>query len=261
MLTPDEKIDLLSLELGEFLVDMENQAELSIHGIRKRTKFIRALLKLKTDQPVILAEKMKLMSRLLAPYRDARVMLDTYLMLIESSQDDGETSFETELRQDPDLLRSLPEPLARETMHHLLFDFNLQLKVSRMDISKELIYQGIDESFDLVKKFFLLVQTSSESELVHSWRKKTKRLWYQLRFVYGDEAENGDQTLLTIDTLGNLLGEIHDLDMFSDRLANTDQEDLLTVAKVRREQLLKESLTQAAEFFNSFKTSFPKILL
>ncbi len=85
------------------------------------------------------------------------------------------------------------------------------------------------------------------SEAVHTWRKKTKRLWYQLRFIFGDELEQTDHPLILSDLLGKILGEIHDLDVLMTLFPSQSNPGLYDFILKKREQLLKQAISQGEE--------------
>ena len=242
MLTPAEKIELLTTDLGDFLANLEGQAEQSIHGIRKRSKYIRALLKLCRGTPPNLTDKMKSINRHLAPYRDAQVLLDTFLLLQQSARFQNYQALEQQLQQNPFLVSgSLSRPMI-EIIQQLLFDFNLQLNVSKTEVALDLIQHTLQETFLSGKKLFGKVQDNPGSKQIHRWRKSTKRLWYQLRYLYGEKINQPDHPLMYSNSLGEILGRIHDLDNLEEILDSERHAELLTVLSINRKKLLAEAL-------------------
>jgi len=77
--------------------------------------------------------------------------------------------------------------------------------------------QGLARSKARVVKAWYRATRSTETELLHEWRKKVQRLKYQLRLP--DPGARHTQ----IDRLSDCLGEIHDLDVLADFLETFDQ--------------------------------------
>ncbi|MEA3287730.1 MAG: CHAD domain-containing protein [Candidatus Marinimicrobia bacterium] len=208
-----KKIKTLLMELQKFLADIESQPELAIHGIRKRTKYIRALLAIDPASATELRGCMKKLSSILASYRDARVNLDTYQTIIQINNSLTNPAIETRLKQNSFLAKQLPVDTELEIIKHLLEDFIAQLESCSHAISDDQMLQRIESSFHSGKKGLERVKREANVRAIHAWRKKTKLLWYQLRFLFGDELEEHEHPLVLSNALGKLLGEIHDLDV------------------------------------------------
>lgn len=260
MLPGSEKMKLLLFELKNHLTDIEKQPELAIHEIRKRTKFLRALLLLQPDSPPSLNTILKKVSRFLAPYRDTQVNLDVYQATIESFRGLQNPELEKMLRQDPLYIKPYPEMSVLETMDTLLAEFTEQLQISASTLSPALIFQGVEKSFESGRKALENVRTNSRVNIVHAWRKKTKRLWYQLRLLFGDEQEELNHPLVHSNELGSLLGEIHDLDVFTLLLTTESTRALREAIQEKRQQLLIEALALGETFYIQNRTHFYQLV-
>ncbi len=249
MLPIPEKMNSLITEIQEFLIKIETESSLSIHGIRKRTKFLRALLKLQSGSPPGLNRSVKKVSRFLASYRDAQINLDIYHAITDSSTNLKDPELETMLRQNPFYLKQYPEPSIIKTMQTLLTEFTEQLNTSALDLSPNQIFQGIKHSFESGTKALENVRVNSESNIVHTWRKMTKQLWYQLRLIFSDEQEALDHPLVLSNNLGKQLGEIHDLDFFMILLNPGNNSNLRKAIQEKRQQLLSDVMVLGDVFY------------
>ncbi|MCF7824064.1 MAG: CHAD domain-containing protein [Candidatus Marinimicrobia bacterium] len=249
MINLDDKISELLNELDAFVTTIEEQPEISIHGIRKRSKYIRALLKFNQDFPPNLGRSMHMINRIVAPYREAGVMLGTYKQLTESPHVEPDPSLEASLYQNPFIVNPVPHEAVIDTIHKLLLDFRLQMRISTTEISLETIHDHLEDTYQSGKRLFRQAQTSSESQLLHNLRKKTKRLWYQLRLLYGDELAEPDHPLNQSQELGIQLGLIHDLDIFIDMLVRENRTKLFAKAQEPRLHLLKQSLLLGTKLY------------
>ena len=248
----NEKIIFLFTELNEFLKNIHKDPELSIHGLRKRTKFIRALLRFDPIGYVNLNTVLRDMSRVIAPYRDASVNLGTFNSLRLDSPELVNSQIEAKLQSNSYILNPIPSPNELARIEELVFRFREEFDRSIAEPSSQMVYLRIYKSFKSGKKALKRVQSDTDIELVHTWRKRTKRLWYQLRFLFGDELENQGHPLNSSHNLGTLLGEIHDLDVFCLGLSHEDDATLMEHIAKKRLGLLKESLLEGEKLYSQW---------
>ena len=206
------KIKLLLKDIHSTLAHIKKEPVLAAHEIRKRTKYIRALLAINPELTVDLKTLMRSISDILAPYRDAQVNWDTYQIIISADDSLIDQSIHDKLQQNPFFIEQGPKTLEIEKIHGLIEAFSAHLKTIPANDSDQIIEQ-IKLSHLSGKKALGRVKKDSRSQIVHRWRKETKRLWYQLRFIFGDLHDDPNHPLSLSQTLGQLLGEIHDLDV------------------------------------------------
>ncbi len=236
-------------QLQNFLVDINTEPELAIHGIRKQTKFLRSLLRLAPDSPASLNEMMKTVSSIVAPYRDALVSLETYQTIVDASIALQDPELENKLRYNQHFLKRFPDSTDIERINTLVLDFSRQLDTTVFNPTGELIFLRVYKTFKSSTKMLNKVKMDPGSERVHTWRKKTKRLWYQLRFIFGDELQQLNHPLTSSNLLGKILGEIHDLDVFLTLLPPQSNPNLRDFVLDRRGQLLQEAIRQGDQLY------------
>ena len=104
------------------------------------------------------------------------------------------------------------------------------------------------------------VRQNSNMEDLHTWRKKTKRLWYQLRFRFGDLIDDLNHPLNLSDQLGQLLGEIHDSDVFELLLAARSNLNLHQLINSRRSELLLQAFDLGDRLYIQGQPIFSQLL-
>jgi len=244
-----EEIIQLLRELNEFLIDIHIDPILAIHGIRKRTKFLRAILRFDSGAYAIQNSYLRKVSHILAPYRDAHVNLETYQSIVEASNELLDPRLESGLQQNPHVLKPLPNPYEIAEIDRLVSVFTRQFQAGSIDPSAEMTYLQINSSFESGQKTLQNAINNPKSETIHSWRKKVKRLWYQLRFLFGDDLEQREHPLVRSQVLGTLLGDIHDLDVFQSLLPSIAGLDLRAFIVNRREQLLVQAFDLGGKLY------------
>jgi CHAD domain-containing protein len=245
------KTKQLTAELHIFLSEIYEDPILSIHGIRKRSKFLRALIKLNPALPNELTKRLNIMSGLLAPYRDAQVNMDTYSSLVNLSIMNADPSIENILKQNEFLQKGLPDESEMDDLNRQLEMFIEKLSTSNLDISQTIIIEGINRAHLSGIKALSKAQVDPKSEIVHNWRKKTKQLWYQLRFVFGDEMADPDHPCAQSESLGKYLGEIHDLDVFIELLSPDRHASQIDAIRGKRQSLVSASFTLGALLYST----------
>ena len=254
--TLPQTIALLLEDIQSQIAIMRQDPVISTHTIRKRTKFIRALLVLDPDSPEEMKTKLKTISHILSPYRDAQVNLDTYQTIISQTDLMGFPEIEVALNRNPFVLDPFPAKVNVANIKTLTAGLSGQLKASKTNLSTQVIYSRVYQSFNSGKKALQRVRINPESELVHVWRKKTKLLWYQLRFLFGDELDKPDHPLTLSNTLGKLLGEVHDLDVVMSLLALEQKHPFQLLAQKLRQEQLTRSLNIGQSLYSYQKSKF-----
>ena len=232
----------LVFELQEYLEVLEANPTESIHAMRKRTKFIRALLRLDPDSPETLDGQLKTFSRKIAPYRDAVVDLQTYDHVVELYPHLHDDRIKATILGNPYLDPQKFSPGDYAELTELAMDIQKQMDSAILNPSDQLIYLRTYKTHKSGKKGFKRVKKNTDSEIVHTWRKRTKRLWYQLRFQFGDAPEDMNHPVNLCDTLGSSLGEIHDLDNLMNLFPLENHTRFREIINDHRHELLREAI-------------------
>lgn len=231
----------LILLLQKSHMEIESQPVLAIHDFRKHTKFLRALLQLIPGSASQLKKTLKHSGRTLAPYRDAQVNLETWQSLNDSRSAIYNQEIDATVTQHPYILNPRPSTSDLNSINQHMVTLNQYDLWDTLDLQKTVLSRRIEKSFHTGLTAMEKILDNPEPELLHKWRKRTKRLWYQLRFACGDDHAQEDHPVIVCDQLGKHLGEIHDLDMFSQlNYVKSDQRLLQAVAQ-KRIDLVKQA--------------------
>lgn len=195
------------------LRDDTTTAELRVHGARKASKRVRALLRViraALPGPRFRAANYGLRdaARGLAAARDAAVALATFDELVPL----------------PDAaLAAVRDGLAGE------------------GLTWDVLADGLEASYRQGRLAMRAAFSAPEDEAFHDWRKRAKDLWYQVQLVR-DACEpvlGGLEELL--DELGERLGDDHDLAVLAAQPAAAGQGELAASIARRRERLRREA--------------------
>lgn len=228
-----------------------------VHGLRKLTKFIRALLVLDRTKPPLADEAMKQISAILAPYRDAQVNLYNFQVLITDHEGIASPKLARVLQENPFLLQTHPRDGQLEQLEQLLQSIGRDLKAEHgTPLDHGRILEGIQRSFEQARQIFSRLEPDSEMETVHKGRKRVKRLWYQLRFIFDDQEQAPEHIQSRFDILGSLLGEIHDLDMLLVQARELADPSFIRVLSEKRTTQLGLVLALGSPVFADTPASF-----
>ncbi len=252
-------INLLSDTLNVIPLQGQHSA-IAIHELRKLTKYMRALLQLNPATHREVSKNLKSISAVLAPYRDAQVNMDIYTLLTDNSPHLHEAELERSLRGNPFYLDAKPISALAENIEQLLSDLDRNLQQLAPEPDPELIFELIHEGYASGYQAMDQVKLDPNMEDLHSWRKKTKRLWYQLRFLFGDTVEALNHPLNLSDQLGQLLGEIHDSDVFDLLLTSPSYSKLHEFINNRRSLLLQEAFDSGERLYHVGNSEFDQLL-
>jgi CHAD domain-containing protein len=191
-----------------------------VHDVRTRLKRSRAALELISPEIGTAAKKtdrrLRNRGRKLARPRDVIVQAHTFRILgtrlsgelpaglLERMRDVGEQmqerldakSVEKELGRTAKALRKL-----RRRVRHL--------PVRR---GRRAIGEGITRTYRRARRAFAAVQDEPTPERLHDWRKQVKLLSNELKIVGRAVPELATRYLDKVENLGELLGQVHDLD-------------------------------------------------
>ncbi len=248
--------DLIS-EVQSYHHTLKSKPKTSIHEIRKRTKFLRALLKFDSMAPPETKTSLKNISASLAPYRDAQVHVETYKNILDQNRNHKSESLEDILFQNSYFKTPIPESKVLITLDSELGGLST---FTPSTPTVEFIRSQVEESFQRGVQALDSALKSSDRETLHTLRKKTKRLWYQLRFVFGDEITYSSHPVELSDHLCKLLGEIHDLDVFAELIPTPNASGIAKFIDDKRKIILPVALDEAHYLFVEQATLFNTLL-
>lgn len=231
------------------LKNLENR-DTAVHEARKNFKKIRALLRLvrgglgedifkEADTAIRDA------GRLLSDARDSGVLVHTIASLAirhpELSDDPGFTRLRTHLQKKHQRIMKqlasdgeIPKVLAiLEKVKHKLPDWTL----AAQDFSA--FYDGLLKAYQQGQTAMLAARDQPEPEKLHDWRKRVKDLSYQLFYLKGIWPAMLEPHESALGSLGDLLGEDHDLAV----LRRTFETEIATPKNIKGKPLLPEKIS------------------
>lgn len=247
----------------------------AVHSTRKHIKKIRALLRLVCEQigPEIFAEennRLREVGRSLSSARDAEVQLNVLEKLREHARQkktafrrtsqilkleiaqratafsaEGDTS-ETTLQWISDRIEGWPLD---------------QVKADDICCALQCFYRRAS------KGFRKCAGSKTTAETFHSWRKRVKDVWYQLLLLQNLNPTVMCELAEAAKTLGQRLGDLHDLEFFRARLAGdqtfpeSERIILLALLAARERETQEIALDLGARFFAEKPKAFEKRLL
>lgn len=246
----------------------------AVHATRKHIKKIRALLRLIRDEigREIFAEENSRLREVAGAFsgaRDARVQLQL-LEKLRQPAEQKETAFakttaalEKEIAAHADSFG----PRRREA------EATLQRICDRLegwpldDLGLPELCCGLRRSYGRGRKGLACAREESTSENFHSWRKRVKDIWYQARILQCLNPTVMCELAEAAKSLGQRLGDLHDLAFFRSRLEpeageREDERSLLLGLICTRENDLEEiTLDLGARFFAEKPGAFERRLL
>jgi CHAD domain-containing protein len=129
------------------------------------------------------------------------------------------------------------------------------------------LYCALRSSYRCARKCFRRVRVEGTPESFHSWRKRVKDIWYQLRFLQNLNPALMGKLTAEARTLGQKLGTLHDLAFFRIRLeaetGSLEEERgvLLGLICAREHELEEIVLDLGACFFAGKPGAFERRLL
>lgn len=215
-----ELLDRAAATLGEGGQDAED----AVHLVRRHTKEVRALLRLLDARPTGVTRRVdrevRAAARALGPVRDSHVMA-AWNERLGREAPVGAIEAANTLDAICDATRSLRRARARCGQ--------LPTDAARPD-------DGLRRTYRACRRAHRRALADPSPASMHAWRIRNKRLWYQVRalsaaspIVLGPYAE-------LLDTVGELLGEVHDLDVYREHLASDQESVVGRIEQERRER-------------------------
>lgn len=233
--------------------------DVRVHEARKRTKEVRAVLRLTRDEigrDAYKRENARLRdaARLLAPVRDAQVLA----RMIEDAHDaplDAEArqrireAFDEQLRSER--ARAAGARSARRMTAMVAEAYGAVADWPLTQDRWRALRGGLQRSYARGRAGYATVSAGGSDEQAHDWRKRVKDLWYQLRLLSPAWPELLEPTAQEMHRLTDLLGDEHDLSVLIARLdglplAEEDRQRVDEWAAVRQAELRRFALELGA---------------
>jgi len=213
MLSYREPLLKLLDELHELLLLLPTEPELAVHGTRKRTKHLRAVLNLLPEPTPVARKSLRQLSCKLAPLREAQVDRETLQVLALDHPVLRAALYLERLDQ----VHQHGIAVAQQAIGQILPSYfrSIQSQFGELPqaLDRQTIAIGLERAYEKAASKFSTTLNNNTSKTIHGWRKKVKRLWYQGRFIWGDLPADPIHPVNQSNELGKLLGEIHDLDV------------------------------------------------
>lgn len=224
----------------------------AVHEVRKEIKQARAALRL--VRPAAGADEvrraMKSLRRAagrLAAARDARVMVRAFELLaaeVAAQFPEAHRRLKKNCRRAAGRFRrSGSRPAAKRWLQKAdrrLRDVNLSAA------GWAAVGPGLRRSYGRARALFRLAGRQSSAEHFHQWRRPAKDLWYQLRMLRPDWPPPTRAYLDGLERLGEDLGELHDLALLEEFLAEPGAGDIARPEGLRRRIAARRKKLRAA---------------
>jgi len=249
----------------------------AIHETRKRTKRLRALVRLARDAIGDDAYKRENASfrdaaRRLSAGRDAQVMLETLDALRERFSDELPEHATATLRERLDDERDEAAPSGRHDD-----DIEGALKTLVQAHARPATWSFDDDGFDALtpglrriyrrgRKRMRKAQKDPSPENLHEWRKRVKDLWHATQVVRAARPKRLKRLSKRAHALADLLGDGHDISMLRDYVEahpecfedEASRQALLAVADRRADVLRDEALALGRKLYKPSPKRFAK---
>ncbi|MGV3531057.1 MAG: CHAD domain-containing protein [Chthoniobacteraceae bacterium] len=219
-----------------------------VHELRQRMKKMRAILRLVRaetggDRYQLENQRLREIGRQLSEMRDAEVRLRTFERILERNFDDER------------LFRSLHHELAEraryctkaagEILEETIFHEPEPLPLDRLTSPK--LCEALLKTYRRARKALRVAQEKPTTEALHTLRKRTKDLWYDLRLLQRAFPEVLKPQAAQFKRLSILLGEYLDLALLLAAIPKNAPElkPLVAAVKARQLRLKRASLDYA----------------
>ena len=251
----------LESALGEIAAATAGKEAAAVHETRKDIKKIRALLRLirRKIGPDIFREendRLREVARGFSGSRDARVQLQLLEKLGAEAEQSKAAFAETAAALQKELaIHADCFGPQRQTAEMTLQWIGDRLEGWPLgDLEIEDLCGALRFSYKRGRKCFKCVGAETTPENFHSWRKRVKDIWYQSRLLQSLNPAVMSEIIKDARTLGQQLGDLHDLGFFRMRLAagagREEERAVLGGPISRREREREEiALDLGARFF------------
>ncbi|RBO55078.1 hypothetical protein DSD19_01150 [Rhodovulum sp. BSW8] len=217
-----EEIDAALTELGDPGIALHEK----VHGLRKRAKKLRGLIRLvRPAFPAYVRENgaIRDAARRLSGLRDREGMVETFDKLVAGGRLHG---FEPVRAH---LVAARDRAAAKAHVEEDLAAFRLDMLGLRERARSWALYgdgfrpmrRGLQRTFDRARKGRAAAAEAPEVAVIHDWRKRVKYHWYHTRLLRPIERGPLGRRAKKVEELSELLGDHHDLAVLDTHLAAT----------------------------------------
>lgn len=260
-------LSTLTDEMIGFLSDPETVGEdVAIHETRRRAKQARALLRLvggtTGSGSKELTRAYRDAGRLLAPARDARVVVETFDELlgpsardhpIRSHLADRAHAVEAQLFG----VESSAGPDAREILEEA------RMRMGDIAIAEDVmsVVVGATQTYRAARKAFAHCISEPSSDAFHTWRKRVKDQRYHMAYLWDCNPVDVDVHDLQYE-LSDTLGEAHDLVVLAEHVVDTpsehsdEREAIVAGAGTRRVELERAAIGYGQALYGAKPSAF-----
>lgn len=237
----------IATEELSFAVELARKPEgaAHIHELRKATKKTRGLLRLVAPRFESFAKEnaaLRDAAAGIAKLRDAEVMRETLQGIAQGSA-------EAELMHErlSDVTAAAPQHEALETFAQNIATIrDRAAHWSVIGKGWKALAPGLSKSYAQAQARMARAQHDPTDEALHAWRSRTKHHWYHTRLLEPIWPEKMQGHAQIVDTLGELLGQHHDLAVLAEAAPTHLPHD---AAKALRHHIRQIQKTQEAEAF------------
>lgn len=226
-----------------------------VHEARKRTKEVRAMLRLVRDEMGKRAyqrenARLRDAARLLAPLRDAQVLREVVDGIDDPSVDAGaldraRQGLDARLRSEKARAVQARSAQRMSEMVAAATDAVAQWPLTRD--RWRVVRPGLRRAYARGRAGYAAVAGLGTDEQIHAWRKRVKDLWYDVRLVKPAWPQVLGPTAEEVHRLSDLLGDHHDLSVLVAHLdelglAPDDRDALVAWATARQGRLRRDAV-------------------
>jgi CHAD domain-containing protein len=247
----------------------------AIHCARKDIKKVRAVVRMVRSRIAKndfrrLTGMLRDAAAYLAASRDACIKAQTLRDLAEHFKGQlapgalRHVRAELRRRRDEEMKRFAKEKTARavERLLHRVAKLLERLKVSGKEWKA--LGPGVEVTYREGRRAYQTVLEDSSPENFHEWRKRAKDLWYQVRLLQPVWREQMEAMASELETLGESLGEDHDLvvlkyDLEERSIGNGNAQEMETLnglIEQRQRDLRAAALALGARFYSEKPSVF-----
>ena len=233
------------------IADDALSTERTIHQARKRTKRLRGLMRLlRPAFPDYRAEATHLRNaaRGLSRLRDRDVMIATHDALMDRTGADRRryAPVRAHLTRARNRVAAEADPQAALDTYAgemaAIGDRAGAWPLTGKDAKA--LRAGLERTWARARKAMKTAKTSGDIEALHAWRKRVKDHWYQARLLTPVAPQLFRERAKQAGALGEILGDIHDLDVYR---AHLDGPEASGLDPVRRGELVELASTRIGE--------------
>jgi CHAD domain-containing protein len=241
----------------------DETVDIAVHEIRKSLKRVRSVLRLVRDSIGVAAyrfenDSLRDVARPLSAIRDAKALADALGKLNDRlERSDAGQAYE----QAAAALSARSERVRSELiLEHALSTVQPELKAALKRVNKwarlpkrwRAVGKGIKRVYRRGRDAHRQVHVHPTADALHEWRKQAKYLRHQLELFAPMRPEELGQLAAQLKTLGDLLGEDHDLTVLAQVLSEEGEgllepealDAMSAVIAVRRHELRDEAMAR-----------------